>query len=962
MGIVAEHIRKKLVEDIRTKGLLIWLDKDHEFTHIVDTWIQEREHGTFPYDIYAFRGSFLELMIESQEILSGKIKPKCVIHMPGFNEQDIKKTPLLESYKAGQRWRISLETIIREVAQGRLSEQQLTYLMGDKTLSLEEAEAFLHKEEDIPKEIQDLLKKYGEEGLVLRFIDNPVATAQELRLDCAHAFTVIGSYFETLIGLDEHWKNRWDHLSSDFTAPETQIELLLSYLMALEFVHDLKVMPKSERLTELKKKPKEYVRLSLSIVRQMRENTPDMYMKWADRVAANLTEAESSHTAAELGNIDTFRFEADIVLRHAMNLLENNQWTKALKIAETRIPPESEASAGVSFWLRQDKARKWLWTWIEKAARLAKRTEEVEEEIPILSSKNPSLEDIITSYTESWYSLDRMHRQFALLSERYQALPSGLHIQSFVEIRLTLQKKYREIIDRQAVLWNRTCEENGFLPSEDLQQRYFYDRWMHPKVGKGKKLAVFFVDALRFELGKYLSEKLQEISPNQKVYPLVAELPTITSVGMNVLAPVVENSRLTPAFDSTECIIGFVGGQRQVKDPKQRHKTFEEKSGTESSWIKSLSDLLSMDEKSMAKISSKEVIYISALDIDKMGESGALSYGLDYFEQGVGRIKQAVEKLRGNGFEEFIITADHGFLLGDESLRTGEAPRLEHVDRRYAFDVPRKSETLVTADSRSLGYEIADTSRGFVFPRSTHILTNVQKAFYHGGNSLQERIIPVILLEYSNEPADKTGTFELAIQKKQDAFGFHRVTVTPQVRDNLLFLPETIEMQMTAEASVGVEIHEMNPGTYTGNLLSLPVGKEIEIFFKLNGGNAPKVRISFTSVHNRTILRNTESSEYFEVQNAETTPVTPSGKRADEPVGKGFSPEIPAEFHAALIHLQHHGSLTEAYLINTLGGGNVGARKARRFASRIDAWLSHLPFNIYIEETSEGKVYKKREG
>ena len=57
MGIVAEHIKKKLERNIRTKGLLIWLDKENEFTPLVDNWVQLRKEGQFPYDIFAFSGS-----------------------------------------------------------------------------------------------------------------------------------------------------------------------------------------------------------------------------------------------------------------------------------------------------------------------------------------------------------------------------------------------------------------------------------------------------------------------------------------------------------------------------------------------------------------------------------------------------------------------------------------------------------------------------------------------------------------------------------------------------------------------------------------------------------------------------------------------------------------------------------------------------------------------------------------
>jgi hypothetical protein len=71
-----------------------------------------------------------------------------------------------------------------------------------------------------------------------------------------------------------------------------------------------------------------------------------------------------------------------------------------------------------------------------------------------------------------------------------------------------------------------------------------------------------------------------------------------------------------------------------------------------------------------------------------------------------------------------------------------------------------------------------------------------------------------------------------------------------------------------------------------------------------------------------------------------------------------FHESIPAEFHAALAHLARHESLTEAFLVNSLGRGPVGARKARRFALEVQSWDGLLPFRVTLELSPEGKVYK----
>lgn len=51
MGVIADYVKKKLEKDIREKGLLIWLDKDDEFSTLADGLIQERAAGRFAYDI-----------------------------------------------------------------------------------------------------------------------------------------------------------------------------------------------------------------------------------------------------------------------------------------------------------------------------------------------------------------------------------------------------------------------------------------------------------------------------------------------------------------------------------------------------------------------------------------------------------------------------------------------------------------------------------------------------------------------------------------------------------------------------------------------------------------------------------------------------------------------------------------------------------------------------------------------
>lgn len=324
-------------------------------------------------------------------------------------------------------------------------------------------------------------------------------------------------------------------------------------------------------------------------------------------------------------------------------------------------------------------------------------------------------------------------------------------------------------------------------------------------------------------------------------------------------------------------------------------------------------------------------------------------------------------KLHENGYDEFIITADHGFLLGDESLESGKATKLESVERRYACGTERNSENLVSVDAHQLNYASSahNADNWFTFERSTHLLINQSRtSFYHGGNTLQERLVPVISFSLTQVAHDSTGTFELNIQKMPSVMGFHKISIHVKSNVQEMFSLPQVEVQLVSDQEdvVEVEIGDIVGAQRMGDVLTLPVDKTSELYFKLKGSRS-KAQIIFKSTQKGTNLENASYAEYFEVENnalsfvQEETKIK-SKKMAQTPTT--YSENIPQEFHTALVHLEKHGSLTEKFLVNTLGGDGSAGRKSRRFANKISEWLKDLPFDVYIEQTAEGKEYRKK--
>jgi len=949
MGILTEYLGKKLERDLREKGLLVWLDKDGVFRPAVAAFRQR----PFPYPVFAYEGSFLELMAASRQTLSTRDNPKCLIYMPGFSEETIRETPLLEAYKAGQRWRLSLETLIREAAQGRLSETQTTELVTRPDLGFEMAEACLGAFTDMHPAIRKLQLQYGEDGLVLAFLKDPVAINAALGVEPGPGFALLADCFGRLIGLDDAWREDWNPQPVDYGRPDVQADLVAAYLLAIEFVDDLKIPPPSARLARLKGKPAEYHKKTNALLLQLREREPALYVKWADQVQDSLTDQETHHRPADLGRIDTFRFEADTFIKEAMRLLSASAWKEALELARIRLPGNRQADLAQAFWLQQDRQRLWLWEWIEAAADLGVLIARVSGEIQDLGRKTPDLAEMVARYRDSWWELDRQHRHFVVLCERQKTTGSGEYANAFVTVRRELYTRQRDCTDRQAGLWNKACETGGFLPAADLQQRNFFRTRVQPLLASGKKIVLFIVDALRYELGKELHELLRDEAGKSTVDSLVAELPTITAVGMNALAPVTRDGSLVPLFDPDGgCILGFRGGERDVRTIDARKKTLAESSGRDTEWVV-LDDLLEKSGSALKKLTAAPLLVVTALDIDQMGESGALEYGNDYFEMGLSRIKEAVKKLKENGYEEFLITADHGFLIGDESLQDGLAPKLRCVDRRYSIDAPRTDGALVSVGFSALEYRVSEPGRGLIFGRTSGLLINRRgTGFYHGGNTLQERLVPILSLSVGSRDVKKIGQFVFEFEKQAEVLGCHRLRLTLRRSDRAdMFSTPEVEVRMVADAGAVVRISAVT-GTdrkACGDLLMVPVDTQVEVFFKLEG-RLLKSRVGFESFRDSVSLESNQCQEYFEVEATQELLV-------DAKPG-GYPAMIPEMFHPALDHLQKHGSLTEQYLVNSMKGNPVASRRAREFARVIDEWCVRLPFDVVVEQTGEGKEYR----
>jgi hypothetical protein len=993
MGAVKEYLKEQLKDDLKAKGLCVWLDSKSEYTNFVN---EELENKDFPYPLLTFKGSFLELMMELAPYFKEKDPKPCLIHMPSFNNSSIKETPLLEAYKAGKELQYNLKTLVRNASAGKLANEQLNFLLEDENFSLELADNRLTEEDQTPEGLKRLITRYSSLEIAIQLLDEKRNFDDLIEMPKEQWFDAFFQYLELHFGISKEWFDYWKE-ESNTEDPLNILRIpLASHLLCTEYTWDLKSEPIHSELKKLKDISEIQHKNCIRITKELRERFPELYKKLSKEIEPHI-EDEKNQDSNNLGDIDTFSFEEEKILSLAFSFIENKEWNKVLEIYKKRLGTKKDKEWD-SFWVQQDNSKRWVWKLIELSTRLAQL---IAKGISTISDWNRiSPVQITNTYTNQLFKIDQTHRDFEQWTSHLKTLTSLPNFAQITKLIKDRRVEYRDFINNLTNIFNESCKQFGFLPPEEYRQRTFHKQVVEPALSEAPTV-VFYIDAFRYELGEELAKLLREDKGEVKISSRLAELPTVTSVGMNALLPLDKSGYLTPAFDKQKGkFIGFKTSEKTIDGPSSREKLLREHSGVTMSWI-SLKEMSDKSHEEMKKtLNGKKLIIVHSLEIDELGETGLLSLIPDYFEQTLTRILTVVKRLEIIGFQQFIFTSDHGFIQADETLKGEKIPHVDVETRRYILHSTSLESSLVKSVSMAeLNYNVDDSSWLLFSPTADLFQKPGNKdRFYHGGNSLQERVIPVISYKKKKSSllADDED-FEINVKSKPPVLGSNRITLKAERTGSFNMLaPQNLLLQLDipSEYNANLQIAEIVNGEKIGNQINIPIEQEVEIFFRIQGVNVSKAPLRITRPQRFDSSKELITDEFFDVisesiisstrentnnlsdnvnessitssldisssdSNIEIESTSISGVGLLSRVEVNYTSSIPEEFHHILNHIKNHGIITENSLVNMLGGGSQGARKSRRFASNIQDWLIHLPFNIEITTTNEGKTYRK---
>jgi len=965
IDLTARPVSAKLCElleaDIHRHQIVVWIDLAGHYTQFVDDL---RGSGGWVAPVLAHRGSYLELMVELEHHAGGVDESPVLIHLPG--PLDVKSTPMLEISCAGKQFRKALDSLIREAAVGRVGPAQVDEFLAGPDVTLASADAWMAARVSAASgELAAKLQGMSIMALAAALLDHGSPLARQLA--GATDFPQLWQHLEAHLGLPAGWT--YPVARKRVTTAVQAGEALASWALCVEYVHDLRRDAIAEVLRGIHGSLEPaLLDACCAVARSLRDTAEDAYEALALDVERLIDAEARDGQPGDLGKIDTFRFEEQQLCVGALDALDASDWAHAAQWARERLD-------GKSFWIRRDAARKNAWNLIAATAALGQAVAGARLEYRTADS----LADATARYVERGASVDRRQRELAQRTEEllFDRVPHVARLRAAIE---HARGGYVVWQDQRAREWSALCEREGALPAADLQQRQIFDDVVRPLLDD-EKTVLFMVDALRFEMATELLELLgPAAAPVARLRPRLAELPSVTEVGMNVLAPIAQGGQLRPLLAGKDKAAarrfdGFATANFQVKTREQRKKAMATRAGGAACPSFVIEDLLRMTSAELhLSLRQARLALVLSDQIDAAGEKGI---GTSVFSTELLRIRAAWQLLREAGVNRFVITSDHGFMLrekGDPTISHGQG--YDALARYALYPVPVNNADQLSISLRSLQYE--DVDGYLLFARGAAVYECAKdRNFVHGGNSPQERIIPVLTLEHKNPAGASDRRYDLVIEEKGSIDGMHFVQAKLQIaagQKGLAFAePSSVDFDVRVVDDARVQAHTNQAGLgaeMRGGVVHTRVGRSFRLLFRLAGPREARVQIELFHPSGTQTIEPQLIDRRFEVTEAKPEP--PPVAVAAAPASTSRAPvKPPAPVVASdawldgyadpgvrkvFAHIAEFGAINEGEATAMLGSG----RAFRHFSGKFEALAELAPFAVAIDPNVTPKRYVRR--
>ncbi len=473
--------------------------------------------------------------------------------------------------------------------------------------------------------------------------------------------------------------------------------------------------------------------------------------------------------------------------------------------------------------------------WIDNYKQLYTAVASASELLGELGSLNlgmQSFDDGLERYRREWFRIDQLYRQF-VYAARTAEYPKPLEA-----LREQVEKRYtNKFVYELGNAWQQQVDQVEKWRSTVLRsQTAFYSRYVEPLVRDGDKKAVVIIsDSLRYEVADELGSLIrQEDRFDANLDAVLGVLPSYTQLGMAALLP---HSSLKHSADAKTVL----ADNQPTNNTAFRSKILE---GVGGSAIQA-EDFKALNAEERRELyRTNRVLYVYHNRIDATGDKpGTERQVFEAVEDTLRDIVDLVKKLASANATNIFITADHGFLFQDEALgdtfflsTQPQGDDVKVVNRRFVLGKSLKVDNAFTTfEAAQLGLE---SDLEVQIPKSIHRLrlAGGGSRFVHGGATLQEIVVPVLMVN----------------KKRKSDTRLVNVEVWPE-SDKITTGQVVVRMFQTEPVSDKVQPRTLRGGLYVGET---PISNLVDLTFDQTSADKRD------RYQNATMLLSQESSDY----------------------------------------------------------------------------------------------------
>lgn len=357
-------------------------------------------------------------------------------------------------------------------------------------------------------------------------------------------------------------------------------------------------------------------------------------------------------------------------------------------------------------------------------------------------------DEYIEKYQNEYYFIDQLYRQS--MECFHKISPTSVLYEAVQKVKQNLDLQYAKLCNRINLEWMRCVKEaGGMVALHRLRQQDFYDSLIK---GIQKKVVVIVSDALRYEVAQELIGKLAARKHIAHLNTRIAMLPTETKFCKPALLPH-RALRLYAEVDGTQ----NMGVDNRILDTMDK-RTEQVDAYRQGAICVDYKTVAEYEQAKNREIFKHPLVYVMHDTIDDKSHGATAKDIVENCRNAINELEMLVHKIHETyNVTEVYITADHGFLFNDQTFEEKDKHKvteetLEKSSRYYLTQSVASVPGIVKFPLAEVSGMGADGVYVAV-PEGTNRLQAPSGGyrFAHGGASLQELLIPVIVSRQERE-------------------------------------------------------------------------------------------------------------------------------------------------------------------------------------------------------------------